>query len=175
MHIDAGGALALKQRSPARDALTLFDESGIIVLSDKRALLEHIPAFNWHQLFWRDRAQLGQHMLFMPFGHALMEKMLQPYLGMVAKVILIEVEPVFFSLTQSEQCAWCDAELARLVLNTTLFAAPKNLLPLPFLGVPGWDARNETEAFYANTAYFREGSRAWSFSRSSSNDTGLEI
>ncbi len=175
LHINAGGSDALKLRSTARDALTLFDESGIIVLSDKRALLENIPAFNWHNLFWRERAAIAQHMLFVPFGHALMEKMLNPYLGMVAKVILVEVESAFFTMTHTAQCAWCDAEIARLVAMSNIFDTPKNLLPLPFLGVPGWDARNDDEAFYANTNYFRAGSRAWSFSRNSSYETGLEI
>lgn len=174
-HITAGGLDALKQRSPARDAITLFDESGIIVLSDSRALLEQIPAFNWHNLFVQQREAVKQHMAFIPFGHALMEKMLDPYLGMVAKVILVEVTPNFFNLDRAAQCVWCDAEVARLVVESTIFTSPKNLLPLPFLGVPGWDARNEDAAFYANTDYFRAGSRAWSFSRKSSNDTGLEI
>ena len=174
-HITAGGADALKQRSSARDALTLFDESGIIVLSDSRALLEQIPAFSWHNLFVQQREEVKQRMVFIPFGHALMEKMLDPYVGMVAKVILVEVEADFFNLNHAAQCAWCDAEVARLVVESSIFTSPKNLLPLPFLGVPGWDARNEDDAFYANTNYFRAGSRAWSFSRKSSNDTGLEI
>ncbi len=174
-HIEAGGAAALKVRSPARDALTLFDESGIIVLSDKRALLANIPAFNWHNLFWCERAAIAQHMLFVPFGHALMEKMLDPYLGLVAKVMLVEVESDFFTLPHHAQCAWCDAELAQLVATSDIFSAPSRLLPLPFLGVPGWDVRNEDEAFYTNVNYFRAGSRAWSFSRNNSNETGLEI
>ena len=122
-HIAAGGAEALKLRSPGRDALTLFDESGIIVLSDKRAFLEYIPAFNWRALFVEQRAQLAQHMLFLPFGHALMEKMLQPYVGMVAKVILLEVNPDFFKLNLDAQCAWCDAEVARLVAHSAIFDA----------------------------------------------------
>jgi Protein of unknown function (DUF3025) len=168
LHINTGGAEALKLRSAARDALTLFDESGIIVLSDKRALLENIPAFNWHNLFWRERTAIAEHMLFVPFGHALMEKMLNPYIGMVAKVILVEVESVFFTMTHTAQYAWCDAELSRLVAKSRIFDTPKNLLPLPFLGVPDWDARNEDEAFYADTNYFRAGSRTWSFSRNSS-------
>jgi hypothetical protein len=104
-----------------------------------------------------------------------MEKMLNPYIGMVAKVILVEVEPAFFTMTPAAQCAWCDAEVARLVATSRIFDTPKNLLPLPFLGVPGWDARNENEAFYGDTNYFRAGSRTWSFSRSSSYETGLEI
>lgn len=173
--LEADGAAGLKLRSAARDALTLFDESGIIVLSDNRDLLAHIPAFAWHKLFVQERAVLASHMLFVPFGHAVMEKMLSPYLGVVAKVILIEVGPDFFDLHHAAQIAWCDKETARLILTSDIFKSPKNLLPLPFLGVPDWDPRNKDEAFYANTNYFRAGSRTWRFSRNKTNETGLEI
>ena len=85
------------------------------------------------------------------------------------------MEAQFFNLNLADQCAWCDAEVARLVAHSTLFDAPKNLLPLPFLGVPGWDARNEDHQFYDNIKYFRAGTRAWDFSRSCSPETNAEI
>jgi hypothetical protein len=39
-------------------------------------------------------------------------------------------------------------------------ATPRDLSPLPLMGIPGWCADNEDPAFYGNTRIFRPGRRA---------------
>src|SRR5512141_1394542 len=63
-----GGDAEARHRSPERDALTLFDEGGVIVASSSPDLLRHITAFEWKALFWDRRAELAQKMRFIAFG-----------------------------------------------------------------------------------------------------------
>src|SRR4051812_18226074 len=43
---------APRNRGSVRDALTLFDESGAIIVSDNAELLHDVRAFRWKELFW---------------------------------------------------------------------------------------------------------------------------
>src|ERR1700687_1670431 len=87
-----------KRRSPERDALTLFDEGGVIVASSSQPLLRLVVDFAWKELFWHRRAQLTAQARFFTFGHALYEKALDPYLGIVAKTVFVPVDEQFFTL-----------------------------------------------------------------------------
>jgi hypothetical protein len=53
-----------------------------------------------------------------------------------------------------------DARVAERVRSGPAFDAPRNLSPLPVLGVPRWFRDNAFEAFYDDAAYFRSGRRA---------------
>lgn len=50
-----GGEEEARHRSSARDALTLFDEGGVVVASSSPALLRLIVDFEWKELFWHRR------------------------------------------------------------------------------------------------------------------------
>jgi hypothetical protein len=56
--LEEGGEAEAKHRSPARDALTVFDEGGVIVAAGDPALTQLIVDFEWKELFWRRRAEL---------------------------------------------------------------------------------------------------------------------
>src|SRR5690349_5568359 len=51
-------------RGPAQDALTLFDEGGVIVISDDDELLACLREWRWKELFWGHRARLRARMRF---------------------------------------------------------------------------------------------------------------
>src|SRR5687768_14279076 len=92
-HVAAAQAEARgANRGKPRDALTLFDESGAIVVSTGRDLLEHLRAFRWKRLFWHERDRVRESMRVYVFGHALLEKALAPYVGLTAHAIAIHVE-----------------------------------------------------------------------------------
>jgi hypothetical protein len=74
-------AAGARNRGPEQDALTLFDEGGVIVVSSDRELLLLLKNFAWKDLFWRNRDRVQAHMHFVLFGHALYQKMLDPYAG----------------------------------------------------------------------------------------------
>jgi hypothetical protein len=147
-------------RSPVRDALTLFDESGAIVTASDPALLEMIRAFEWKPLFWTRRARVIEHLRVFVVGHALAAKLLAPYVGITAHAVLLPADASVTRPGPPLAGVEIDNRAAELVRSGPIFSAPRNLSPLPVLGLPGWFSENACEPFYDNAAYFRPGRRA---------------
>ncbi len=156
-HYDALPEGAGGRRGPRRDALTLFDESGVVVAACDPDLLTLLREFRWHDLFWKERGCVRASMRCIVFGHALYEKALVPYVGLTGHALLFPVAPSFTALAPERQVASLDASIAACVADAQAFASSAALAPLPLLGIPGWWADNESEAFYANERYFRPG------------------
>ncbi|MDQ2994152.1 MAG: DUF3025 domain-containing protein [Pseudomonadota bacterium] len=135
-----------KQRLPAENMLTLFDENGVVVIAKNPELLALIQQHSWHELFWQRRDEVQQQLQIYVIGHGLYEKALHPYIGLTAKALLL-VDYGNQSIDQlvSNYISTMSAELKPSMLN-----------PLPILGIPGWWSDNTNEAFYTNKAYFRE-------------------
>ena len=144
-------------RAPVRDALTLFDEEGVVVVSSDAGLLELVSGFRWKDLFWKRRDEVRERMSFMLFGHALYHKALDPFIGMTGKALLLNVPADFMQLPLNAQVAQADRLLAACMWDRTRMTHGRELSPLPVLGVPGWWKENEQESFYDNTGYFRPG------------------
>ena len=141
------------RRGRARDSLTQFDEDGVIVLSSAPELLELIRAFQWKRLFWDRRAEALEHMRFLVFGHALYEKLLEPFVGVTGKAVLLDVPAGIDDATGT-----ADNRVAEWIDAGTL-GSPADLQPLPVLGIPGWYAGSLEASFYDNAGYFRPGRR----------------
>lgn len=152
----ARGEHEAKSRSVPRDVLTMVDESGVLAASEDDALLELIRQFRWRELFVDRREQVKARMRFVLVGHGLMEKALRPFIGLTGKAILLNI-----SATGSLDAA--AADWLRVDAN---LASSQTLAPLPLLGIPGWDARNEDPLFYLNSGYFRPGRRTGNRGRS---------
>jgi hypothetical protein len=156
--IEQGGENELKRRSVARDVLTLFDENGAIVVSESRELLECMRGFEWKRLFWERREECTRQLRVYLFGHAIMEKMLAPHIGVTAKCVLFEAPPGWIRGGGTrEQVEELDRRTADYLLDPAHLAATRSLQPLPILGLPGWDARGNEAVFYDDTSYFRPG------------------
>lgn len=124
-------------RGRLRDALTLFDENAAIMQAPS-ALVEALRSRHWKALFIDHRVEWPSARLAL-FGHALLEKLMQPRKGITAHVWLVE------DLT--------DDAIASSLVPARL--AAKVFLPLPVLGVPGWWPDNEDPAFYDDADVFR--------------------
>jgi len=144
-------------RGAVRDALTLFDESGLVVLSARQDLLQLIRDFRWKPLFWERRDAVISDMHFLPFGHALYEKMLSPYRGMTGHALLLEVDAETLALPMTELLSRVDGKLAELLADPQALQTTRQLAPLPVLGVPGWCSDNVRADYYDDTGYFRAG------------------
>jgi len=120
------------RRGPLRDALTLLDESGLL-LAAPRALRQALQAQDWQALFGTHRA-LWQQTQALVVGHALLEKLLAPRKPLCARVLFVD-----------------DIEAPTLTEALT----PADLPPLPVLGIPGWWPPNEVAAFYSDDQVFR--------------------
>ena len=151
------GESEILARSTPRDVLTLFDEGGIIVVSRDESLLELIRRFEWKTLFVDRRADVMTNMRSYLFGHSMLEKALDPYVGVTAKAILFLVDDAFVALNHATQMREIDHRVAAWLMNEENLLSSKNFSPLPWLGVPGWWKENESPTFYDNAQYFRSG------------------
>jgi len=130
-------------RGAVRDALTVFDENAAL-LEAPDALWQALLARDWPRLFLELRPLWAQARLVL-FGHALLEKLVQPRKAITAHVW--RVQPAGGDLGALD--AWLAQDLSAERLASKPFA------PLPVLGVPGWWAANEAPDFYADAAVFR--------------------
>ncbi|MGH8702377.1 MAG: DUF3025 domain-containing protein, partial [Burkholderiales bacterium] len=159
-HFEALGnqrAAGAANRGPAQDALTLFDEGGVIVVSCDDGLLALLREWRWKELFWTHRARLQSRMRFVLFGHALFEKSLRPFLGITGRGILLKTEPGLLAQPPGERLAALDSRVAAHISESGNLTAPRELAVVPVLGVPGWCPDNGREEFYDDADYFRPG------------------
>ena len=145
------------QRTPTRDALTHFDEDGVIVLTADPALAQLLRGFAWKELFWQRREEVRRAMRFLIFGHALYEKALAPFVGMTGKALVFDVGADVLTREPVRLLAEADRLTGLYALNPACMRGPAELAPLPVLGVPGWWPGNEAPGFYDNSDYFRPG------------------
>lgn len=142
LHIERMGP---RERSPAQQALTQFDETGVIVQVRDAALLELWDRHDWAALFhanagrWSD----GGISVAAVVGHALMEQMLVPGRLLVGKCLVVLGDPVDSV-----------ARVVDSIVAGTSLVTPTELRPLPLSGIPGWHA-GQGEAFYKQADYFR--------------------
>ena len=144
------------RRTRRQDWLTHFDECGVVLVSACRRLLDRVATLDWQVAFVHERAEFAKGVRFYCFGHAILEALREPYVGLMGKALLCHdpgsPEPQA-SLTgsPSEALARLDDWIA------TQLAAPSlpRLHALPVLGVPGWHAANERPSFYDQPRYFR--------------------
>jgi hypothetical protein len=139
-------------RGTLRDAITLFDESGVLFVSDDAACIEHWRAMDWHSLFIVGREGFGQRVAVLPVGHALLEKLLDPYKAICAQALAV-VQPA--CLIESAGLDFLDRSVAQRLSVGGLCTA--DLAPLPVLGIPGWWPPNSDDGFYNDPVVFRTG------------------
>lgn len=153
-------------RTALRNALTIFDENGGIVVSSDRLLLEQLQAFKWHAVLVTHRANwLAQHrtIAFFPFGHALLEKLLNPRKNITSHTLLILVEEGWFEQSIDSQRNQLDTAIAKLfrelampdLAGNAVKLSSKSFQPLPVMGIPGYSADNVIPAFYQDETVFR--------------------
>jgi hypothetical protein len=120
------------RRGPLRDALTLLDESGLL-LAAPIPLRQALEARDWSALLVTHRA-LWRQTQSLVVGHALLEKLLSPRKPLCARVLFVD-----------------DVQAPALPPALT----PADLPPLPVLGIPGWWPPNEVPSFYSDDQVFR--------------------
>jgi hypothetical protein len=143
-------------RGAGRDAMTHFDECGIVVASERADLLDLLRDFRWKELFWGRRQEVLAHVDFFVFGHATYEQLLAPFRGLTAKAVLYEVPASWRQQPYPERLAAIDRRLAE-ELQAGRYLAPRDLQPLPLLGIPGLVPDNDDPAYYDDTWQFRSG------------------
>lgn len=142
------------RRGALRDALTILDESGLVLVAPPD-VLDDLRQRRWQQALFDKRA-LWRHCTLRLVGHAVYEKLLNPYKSIVAHVWAVTADsPCAGSsrLANASDASALDTQLADCLTPDSLI--PKPFFPLPVLGIPGWWAANATAGFYADERVFR--------------------
>ena len=136
-------------RGKLRDALTLLDESGVIVTGSNPEVLQALVNRDWHAAFVTHRAAWRSQLRVFVCGHALLEKFLNPYKSMTAHALLLHAT----HLVLWEQL---DKQLGASLGDRQFFDSPAGLSPLPLMGIPGWwQAGEQNDDFYDDRDVFR--------------------
>lgn len=144
-------------RCALRDALTQFDECGVVVAGNRPGLWDALRAHRWREVFVDRRAALLESTRFFVFGHASHDQLGAPFVGLCGKAVFIEVADAWLEMPQGRGLAELDARLAD-VLDAGDFA-PRDWQPMPLLGIPGATAENESASYYDDTRQFRPARR----------------
>jgi hypothetical protein len=157
LHISEINSHGLKPRSKVRNHITHFDECGVVLFIKGANLYtrckELFEKQAWSELFCELRNEWHTQMLPFIFGHANLEMLLSPFIGLTAKVLLIQIDE------DRDESARLDSVEADIILcrhlqeNRSLFNR-KPFYPLPLLGIPNWHYAKQDQQFYDNTDYF---------------------
>ena len=147
------------KRTPRQNYLAHLDESGMFVFSSQPKLLTCLKQHEWKTLFWTHRDEVLQDICFVPFGHAIYEKLLNPYIGLTTKALVFDVPQVFIKRINGGDYQLVD-ELVYQFMQTTLtneqsFLLNSKLQPVPILGIPKWSEHANHAKFYDNLRYIR--------------------
>ena len=155
LHFQSGAGLKSGSRGHKRDALTLFDECGVIVFSHRLEILEALAQRRWSDAYLAETFRSSTGIAIC--GHAMLEKYLSPYKTMTAKALLIHTDAAFMELSRADQLEYLDRKVAESMLGGHILNKPSCLSPLPLAGVPGWwpKAEQEDDGFYTDLQVFR--------------------
>ncbi len=162
LHMQELKQQAGRKRTPARDAITHLDESGIIIASSQTALLSALKNHQWQDVFvrnrklWQPTAEDEQQISAFVFGHGMYEKAFKPFIGFTGKAYCLEVKADFFQQDKMAQYKALDQLLCNDIKKKNSLADSSYLSPLPILGVPDWSEDNKSAEFYNNKNYFRD-------------------
>lgn len=173
LHIGEINSHGLSPRSKVRNHITHFDECGVVLFVKAGPLLAKLhglfEAQAWTALFCELKAEWNTRIFPVVFGHANLEMLLKPFIGLTGKVLLVQIDDTLLiqgpilennqvgakppSQSLFERGVVDTLLLEHVQKNQTFFAA-KPFYPLPLLGVPDWHYAQQDTAFYANTNYF---------------------
>ncbi|MCU4674542.1 DUF3025 domain-containing protein [Catenovulum sp. 2E275] len=155
LHMADIAQFGAKQRTKQRDAITLFDECGVVIAYQDDAQKLALQAHLWVDIFWQQRASWFKKIRPFIFGHAMYEMSLNPFVGLTAKAYFIRVDEAFFKQSLAKQYQLLDGLLAADIKHNHTLVNNRSLSPLPLLGIPGWSDENNQLSYYQNTDYFR--------------------
>ena len=140
-------------RGALRDALTQFDECGVVVTGTDPGLWQALCAHRWREVFVDRRDELLHSTRFIVFGHASHDALAAPFVGLCGKAMFVEVDATWLGLPAAAALAALDARLAARFDSGDF--SPRDWQPLPLLGIPGATADNEQPDYYDDTRQFR--------------------
>lgn len=149
----AARATGEDRRGSVRDALTQFDECGVIVAGTYPDLWRALREHRWHEVFVERREELLETTRFVVFGHASHDALGSPFIGLCGKALFLDVDAEWLRQPAHTARAMLDARLAERLAGDAL--RPRDWQPLPLLGIPGATPANEDSSYYDDARQFR--------------------
>lgn len=156
-------------RGRVRDTITVFDENGAVLVTADPNIGEALINFDWQASLVSPRDKWDHPETLKPhsqaavyiFGHALLEKLIQPRKALCAHSVVIHVAHDFFASTLAKRLEYLDQKVAKYMddLLSQSDVTPRKLSPLPILGVPHFWSENANLNFYNDNQVFRSGRR----------------
>lgn len=146
------------RRGRVRDAATLFDESGVLLVTDAAEIPAALHAFDWPALFVGGRQRFVERARVLVFGHALLDKLRAPYKAACGHAWLVEA-PAWPGPDTTPEASLVEVDACVAAALAGGHLHPDAFSPLPVLGVPGWCDANRAPAFYDDPRVFRAGRR----------------
>ena len=141
-----------KNRPRYIDFTTLFDESGIIILTNNSYLSGLMRQKKWKTVFWDNRNLVKKNLSFFLFGHSLFEKIMNNYIGTAARALIIYSENfINGNITLSN----LDRILSHYIDQDFFFKNLEKSVSIPLSAIPGWNELNEKEEFYQDNEHLR--------------------
>ena len=131
----------------------MFDESGVIVASADASLAEALSRHRWREVFVDRRQDLDRSVRFIVFGHSVYDQLRAPYFGLCGKALYVALSSP--ELASPRLLAELDERVASRFADPTFLATPRDLSPLPMLGIPGVTDENNDLRYYDDTRQFR--------------------
>lgn len=141
------------ERGALRDALTQFDECGVVVAGSSPDLWQGLSAHRWREVFVERRGELLRSTRFIVFGHASHDALAAPFVGLCGKALFLDVDTAWLELSETAALASLDRRMATLFDSGNF--SPRDWQPLPLLGIPGATVDNESPDYYDDTRQFR--------------------
>ncbi len=168
----------LKNRSRLRDLITLFDESGLILLYRETSLITPLFDYDWKTFFLSQKEQWHKHLIPICFGHGLLEQWLAPHPNITAKALPILISSDQWPNLQNlsnQQNQWQISDFFKLdqliyehfqqdllkfaeIFDRNEKLPYRTFSPLPMIGIPSY-AENQDENFYENPKCFKNRKR----------------
>jgi hypothetical protein len=154
-HVEEISHHGISPRTKKRNIITHFDECGVVLAYSKPDMIELLGSHQWLEFFYTNRSDWGNQISAFAFGHANLEMLLNPFIGLTGKWLAVEVPSEFFELPVKQQLRHLDYRLSSEIITDALYRQEKPLKPIPLLGIPNWSEDNQSVGFYSNKDYFR--------------------
>jgi len=163
LHISDIEAYGVNPRTARRNRITHFDECGVVLAIEEprpsgveslEVFLQQLATHEWEQVFLANRGRWHAEVTPYVFGHANLEMMLNPFIGLTGKWLAVSVPQGFSELDKWQQRAVLDDAMSARISALDAFQITPLLKPLPLLGVPLWHSQQDAK-FYQNKDYFR--------------------
>jgi hypothetical protein len=139
------------ERGLWRDAATLFDENAALWVCSDPSLTFALQQHAWTDIFQVRQEDLEKHCEVLVFGHALLEKLTQPYKAITAHAWVVQVEADWFAQSDKKRWNYVDKIVSQRLQQGF---DSRDFTPLPVLGLPNWCEGQDAD-FYADQQVFR--------------------